>query len=117
MRDFGAPSRAAQPDYTKSSKSKATTWEQTSPSPSEEEEKLDPKLVHLGVIGAALSTSGMLGAFAGLLLGSVALWGYEEVSGKSSGRVMKGAAYAGLPLVFALGMPAALLQSDNKSLL
>jgi len=73
-----------------------------------------PQVVNPSVLGAALATTGMMGAFFGLASGALVVGAIEMAQDKPLPQNQSALIYGGLAAAFFFGIPGALLQRDGK---
>ena len=79
-----------------------------------EEDEIPKEYVNLGVLGAALTTQGILGAGVGLVVGVVGVSLFESLTGRVIASPAQNILIGGSALAFAAGIPAGLLKIEGR---
>ncbi len=66
------------------------------------------------VIGTALATSGLMGAFVGVAATAIGVGAYELIKGREVDPAKSSLLYAGMAAVFFLGVPGAVLKAEGR---
>ena len=72
------------------------------------------KFIDTTVIGTALATSGVMGAFVGVATTAVDIGAYELLRGREVNKDKAALLYAGMATAFFLGVPGVVLKAEGR---